>query len=74
MTNTLKTQKPEIKWIANNPITRKYEEIDIETAELLPGQTAMKLYYCRSFDKYVTIPGDCIYRMNANYELVLDEE
>ena len=72
--NANKTQqKPEIKWIARNPMTRKYETIDIEVAEILPGQTVMKLFYCNSFEKYVTIPGDCIYRMNKNNELVLED-
>ena len=33
--NTKTNRKPEIKWIAYNPMTRKYEEIDIEVEELV---------------------------------------
>lgn len=66
-------QHAQTKWIARNPLTRKYETIDIETAELLPGQTALKVYWMNATRTWATIPGDCIYRMSADYQLVCED-
>lgn len=62
--------QPEIKWIAKNPITRKYETVDLANDEFVTGQTVMKLFY--SNDSYVTIPGDCTYRLSSSNVWVLE--
>ena len=43
-------------WTAVNRATGKREIIDPE-AELITGETIVKLYYCKRLDGYVTIPG-----------------
>jgi hypothetical protein len=64
--------RPEIKWIAHNPITRSYETADLVNDEFVTGQTVMKLFWCQSVEKYCTIPGDCIYRLSKGNEWVLE--
>jgi hypothetical protein len=44
------------------PLTRKREIVDPE-GELLPGETVIKLYYCKRLDGYVTIPGISLFRV-----------
>jgi len=57
-------QGPEL-WSAINPVTNKREIIDQE-AELIPGETIVKLYYCKRLDGYVTIPGDSLFKVNSD--------
>jgi hypothetical protein len=57
-------------WSAINPLTGKRELIDPE-GELMPGETIIKLYYCKPLDGYVTIPGASLFRVAADrYTLV----
>ena len=65
-------QQPSSKFQMLNDKSRKWEDVDIDVAEILPGQTVMKVFWLNSIRRYVTIPGDCIYRMNENFELVLE--
>jgi hypothetical protein len=55
-------------WTAVNPITGQRELIDPE-GELIPGETIVKLYYCKRLDGYVTIPGASLFRVATNYTL-----
>lgn len=55
----------------HNPATRKYEIIDIDEAELLPGETVMKLYRDNFSGRYVTVPGASLYRVNSDLQLEL---
>jgi hypothetical protein len=64
--------KGEELWSAINPATNKREVIDPE-GELIPGETIVKLYYCKRLDGYVTIPGDSIFKVGADYSLVKGE-
>ena len=58
----------------HNPITRKYEVIDLDEAELAPGETVMK-FYCDNFTgRYVTVPGASLYRVNSDLQLELINE
>ena len=50
-------------WAAMNPSTGKREIIDPE-GELIPGETIVKLYYCKRLDGYVTIPGASIFKVS----------
>lgn len=43
------------KWIAPNPDTHKYEEVDILLDELVTGVAVLKVFWAN--DRYVTIPG-----------------
>jgi len=52
-------------WSAVNPMTRKRELVDPE-GELIPGETIVKLYYCKRLDSYVTIPGASLFRVAAD--------
>ena len=52
-------------WSAVNSLTGKRELIDPE-GELIPGETIIKLYYCKQLDCYATIPGASILRVAAN--------
>jgi hypothetical protein len=60
------------KYVAFNPQTRKHEEIDPELAELVPGETVIRMFYCRSAQKFVTVPGASLYVVNADGDLVLE--
>ena len=42
-------------WKAINPLTGKWELVDPE-AEFIPGETIVKLFYCKRLDGYVTVP------------------
>jgi hypothetical protein len=55
-------------WSAVNPMTGKREPIDPE-GELIPGETIIKLYYCRHLDGYVTIPGASLFKVAADSTL-----
>lgn len=70
MTQTSST--PTTKFQMYNDLTRRYEDIDLDDAEILPGQTVVKLYWLNSAQTYATVPGASLYRMNANFELVLE--
>jgi hypothetical protein len=52
-------------WTAVNPATGKREIIDPE-AELVLGETIIKLYYCKRLDGYVTIPGASLFKVSAD--------
>lgn len=58
----------------HNPATRKYEIIDLDEAELLPGETVVKLYRDNFSGRYVTVPGASLYRVNENLDLELINE
>jgi len=49
-------------WSAISPLTGKREIIDSE-GELIPGETIVKLYYCKRLDGYVTVPGASLFRV-----------
>ena len=50
---------------AVNPLTRKHEIVDPE-GEFIPGETIVKLYYCKRLDGYVTIPGASLFKVRAD--------
>ena len=52
-------------WTAVNPATGKREIIDPE-GEFIPGETIVKLYYCKRLDGYVTIPGASLFKVRAD--------
>ena len=52
-------------WSAISPLTGKREIIDSE-GELIPGETIVKLYYCKRLDGYVTVPGASLFKVAAN--------
>jgi hypothetical protein len=52
-------------WTAVNPVTGKREIIDPE-AEFIPGETIIKLFYCRRLDGYVTVPGASLFKVSAD--------
>jgi hypothetical protein len=52
-------------WTAVNPLTRKREIVDPE-GEFIPGETIIKLYYCKRLDGYVTIPGASLFQVAAD--------
>ncbi len=58
-------------WKAYNPLTRHYEEIDPDEAELLPGQTMLRMFWCQSAGRYLTVPGASLYAIDADSNLVL---
>jgi len=62
------------KWVAHNEITRKYEEIDPDEAELFPGKTILKKYWCASVERFVTIPGASLYIVTHDGSLALVSE
>jgi hypothetical protein len=41
----------------------------LDPGELIPGETILKLYYCKRLDGYVTIPGASLFKIAANYAL-----
>jgi hypothetical protein len=47
-----------------NPLNGK-REIDPE-GEFIPGETIVKLYYCKRLDGYVTVPGASLFKVAAN--------
>jgi hypothetical protein len=56
-------------WSAVNPLTGKRELVDPEGG-LIPGETIIKLYYCKRLDGYVTIPGVSLLKVTDDYTLV----
>lgn len=61
-------------WKMFNETARGYEEIDLDEAELLPGQTVMRLFWCESAQRYVTIPGASQYVVNKDGDVELSNE
>jgi len=51
---TAKQNKKAIKYIAYNPVTRKYEEVHTESEVL--GNNVIALFWSGSLNKWVTIP------------------
>ena len=49
-------------WTAINPSTGKRQIVDPE-GEFIPGETIVKLYYCKRLDGYVTIPGASLFKV-----------
>ena len=49
-------------WSAVHPTSGKRELIDPE-GEFIPGETIIKLYYCKRLDGYVTIPGASLFKV-----------
>jgi len=49
-------------WSAISPLTGKREIIDPE-GELIPGETIVKLYYCKRLDGYVTVLGASLFKV-----------
>jgi hypothetical protein len=58
-------------WTTKNPVTRKYEAVDICLDELPPGTRIIRAY--RTDDKYVTIPGASLYVVNERGQIVSAE-
>ena len=52
-----------------NPQTRKYESIDIDEAELIPGMTLIAMYWSLYANKWVTVPGASLYIVNNDLNL-----
>lgn len=59
---------------AYNEITRQYETIDPDEAELFPGQSVIRLFWCKAIEKFVTVPGASLYTVNASGEFELNQE
>lgn len=53
----------------HNPITRKYEVIDLDEAELAPGETVVKMHRDNFSGRYVTIPGASLFKVTADLQL-----
>jgi hypothetical protein len=52
-------------WTAASPATGKREIIDPE-GEFIPGETIIKLYYCKRLDDYVTVPGASLFKVASD--------
>jgi hypothetical protein len=50
---------------AVNPASGKREFVDPE-GEFIPGETIIKLYYCKRLDGYVTVPGASLFKVAAD--------
>ena len=61
------------KYVAFNEQTRKYEQIDLEDAEMFAGQTVIKMYYTKCMERWATVPGASLYTINADGSLSLSE-
>lgn len=59
---------------AFNETTRKYEVIDLNEAELVPGQKVLKMFWCNTAERFVTVPGASIFQVNNNLDLELVNE
>lgn len=57
-----------------NETTRKFEEINIDEAELLPGQKVIRRFWCNSDQRWVTVPGQSIYTVNQDLNLELTND
>jgi hypothetical protein len=52
-------------WSAANPASGKREFVGPE-GEFIPGETIIKLYYCKRLDGYVTVPGASLFKVAAD--------
>jgi hypothetical protein len=52
-------------WSAVSPVTGKRELVDPE-GEFIPGETIVKLYYCKRLDGYVTVSGTSLFKVAAD--------
>jgi hypothetical protein len=55
----------------HNSTTRRYEQIDLDEAELSVGDIVMKFYRDNFTGRYVTVPGASLYQVNSEMELEL---
>lgn len=53
-----------------NEITRRYERIDLQKAGLAAGQRVLRLYWCESGQRYVTVPGASLYVVGPHGDLI----
>ena len=56
-------------WTAVNPVSGKREIVDPEGG-CLPGETIIKLYYCKRLDGYVTISSASIFKVSQRGDSV----
>jgi hypothetical protein len=69
----MNTTHPLMIWTMYNTETRRHEEIDLEDAELMPGETVVQLFWCQRAGRYVTVPGASLYRVQADGTLAMDQ-
>lgn len=59
-------------WTAYSETTRKFEQVDLDEAELVPGQKLLIKFWVPSDQKFVTVPGASLYTVTGNGDLVLE--
>lgn len=52
------------RFVARNPQTRQYEVVDALLGEFAEGETILKQFKFNN-GGWITIPGDCIYKMHC---------
>ena len=58
----IKGYKGDELWSAVNPASGKRELVDPE-GEFIPGETIVKIYFCKRLDGYVTVPGASLFKV-----------
>jgi hypothetical protein len=74
MAATTKTHHPDPQWMIYDATTRRHVAIDLDEAELLPSETVVQMFWSKAAGRYVTIPGDSLYTVQADGSLVLDDD
>lgn len=60
------------KYQKYNPATRKHEDID--PRDMMSGDEVVKLFYCESRGRWMTIPGESRFKVSSQRFLVLIDE
>lgn len=59
-------------WKVYNKQTRRYETIN--PAQAQPDQTVVKMFWSKNAERFVTIPGASLYKVNASGQMELVTE
>ena len=66
-----RTTQPTTIYTMYNTESRRHEVVDLDDAELMPGEMVVQLFWCESSTRYVTVPGASLYTVQANLTLAL---
>ena len=66
-----RTTQPATIWTMYNTETRRHEQIDLDDAELMPGETVVQMFWNQRAGHYVTVPGASLYAVQGGSTLAL---
>lgn len=69
-----RTTQPATIWTMYNTESHHHEVVDLDNAEMLPGKTVVRQFWCQSIGRYVTVPGASLYTVQTDFTLALTRD